>query len=136
MLSLPRGGATSRAAPFHSGWERGAETADAVSVWRTPHARQAAASPLLRRGTATRYDGSMTGLEILFAARDGRAISPQETTLVDSALSAVDSSEIPDDQVENVRDYINAELLHNQEAIPAEHRAALEKLLQDLEGRG
>ena len=81
----------------------------------------------------------MTGLEILFAARDGRAISPQEAILVDSALSAVDSSEIPDDQVENVRDYINAELLHNQKtipAIPAEHRAALEKLLQDLEGRG
>jgi hypothetical protein len=78
----------------------------------------------------------MTGLEILFAARDGRAISAQETTLVDSALSAVDSSEIPDDQVESVRGYINDELLYNQETIPAEHRAALEKLLQDLEGRG
>ncbi len=78
----------------------------------------------------------MTGLEILFAARDGRDISPQETILVDSALSAVDSSEIPDDQVKNVRRYINDELLYNQEAIPAEHRAALEKLLQDLEGRG
>lgn len=78
----------------------------------------------------------MTGLEILFAARDGRAISPQETILVDSALSAVDSSEIPDDQVENVRGYINEALLYNQKAIPAEHRSALKKLLQDLEGRG
>jgi len=55
MLALPRGGATSRAAPFHSGWERGAENSDALSVWRTPHARQPAASPLLVRGTAIRY---------------------------------------------------------------------------------
>ena len=78
----------------------------------------------------------MTGLEILFAARDGRAISAQETTLVDSALLLLDSSEIPDDQVENVRDYINAELLYNQQTISAGHRAALERLFQDLNGRG
>ena len=78
----------------------------------------------------------MTGLEILFAARDGRAISAQETTLVDSALLLLDSSEIPDDQVENVRDYINVELLYNQEKISAEHRAALERLFQDLKDRG
>lgn len=78
----------------------------------------------------------MTGLEILFAARDGRTISAQETTLVDSALSVVDSSEIPDDQVENVRDFLRAELLHNQQTIMAEHRAALERLFQDLDGRG
>ncbi|SEN35536.1 hypothetical protein SAMN05444354_14011 [Stigmatella aurantiaca] len=55
MIALPRGGATSRTAPFHSGWERGAENSDAVSVWQTPHARQAAASPLLGRGRAIRY---------------------------------------------------------------------------------
>ncbi|QSX77806.1 hypothetical protein [Agrilutibacter solisilvae] len=83
-----------------------------------------------------RKDGSMTGLEILFAARDGRAISAKETTLVDLELSTVDSSEIPDNQVENVRDYISSELLFNQQTIPAEHRAALEKLFQELEGRG
>jgi hypothetical protein len=78
----------------------------------------------------------MTGLEIVFAARDGRAISAQETELVDAALSAVDSSDIPDNQVENVRGYINAELLYNQDTIPAKCRNALEKLLQDLESRG
>lgn len=78
----------------------------------------------------------MTGLEILFAAREGRPIAAQETTLVDLALSTVDSSEIPDDQVENVCDYINIELLYNQETIPTERMAALRQLLQDLEGRG
>ncbi|WP_436044155.1 hypothetical protein [Pseudoxanthomonas sp. LjRoot143] len=77
----------------------------------------------------------MTGLEILFAARDGGTVSALETTLVDLALSSLDQSEIPDDQVENVRGYISAQLLYNQEAISVEHRPALEKLLQDLEGR-
>lgn len=77
----------------------------------------------------------MTGLEILFAARDGRSISARETSLVDSELSTVDSAEIPDDQVENVRDYISSELLHNKHRIPEEQKAALERLFQALEGR-
>lgn len=40
---------------FHPEWERSAERADAVSVWRSPHARLAAASPLLGWGTAIIY---------------------------------------------------------------------------------
>ena len=62
MLALPRGGASRQAAAFHAEWERGEENADAVSVWRAPHARQAAASPLLRRGrrSDTELERSLT----------------------------------------------------------------------------
>lgn len=77
----------------------------------------------------------MKGLEMLFAVRDGGSISAQDAALVDSALSVVNASEIPDDQVDNVRSYINSALLSNHATIPVEHKVAMERLLVDLEGR-
>lgn len=77
----------------------------------------------------------MTGLQVLFALREGGTISAKETEKVDLALSNAKSSDIPNDQVQNVKNYINAELLHNKGLISNSEIAALEKLLQDLESR-
>lgn len=77
----------------------------------------------------------MTGLQVLFALREGGTISAKETEKVDLALSNAKSSDIPNDQVQNVKNYINAELLHNKGSISNSEIAALEKLLKDLESR-
>jgi hypothetical protein len=77
----------------------------------------------------------MINLKALFDARDVGTVSAQDTYAVDIGLSAASSSDIPDDQVQNVCDYINSQLLHNYHGVSVEHRAALEALLQDLVSR-
>jgi len=77
----------------------------------------------------------MTHLSILFSIRNGGDISADHTVLVDAALAKAKPVDIPKDQVQNVSDYINAQLLRNGETIPLEQKAALEELLQSLVNR-
>lgn len=77
----------------------------------------------------------MKGLSILFAAKDGGSITADETNIVDSALSEIDSSDIPGDQIENVVGYINSNLLHNGATMSANQITALEELRSNLKAR-
>lgn len=77
----------------------------------------------------------MRGLTKLFYVKNGGYISAEETALIDSELSAVKSCDIPDEQVQNVCNYITSQLLYNKESIPIEEKNALEKLFHDLEVR-
>ena len=47
----------------------------------------------------------------------------------------IDLSDIPDDQIENVVSYLDSNLLHNNEEMPADQVAALEELRSSLEAR-
>lgn len=76
----------------------------------------------------------MNDLSILFSARNGGNISADQTLLIDEALAKVAPADIPEDQVQNVVDYLNAHLLRNHEALPPEQRSSLERLLQSLVG--
>lgn len=77
----------------------------------------------------------MTGLSILFASKDGSSITADDTKIIDSALSEACSSDIPDDQVENVVGYLDTNLFHNSAAMPAHQVTALEALRASLESR-
>ncbi|BDB72274.1 hypothetical protein Cthiooxydans_46860 [Comamonas thiooxydans] len=77
----------------------------------------------------------MTGLSMLFANRDGGHLSGNDTAIIDLALSKASSPDIPDDQVENVVDYLNVTLLNNQSNLTAEQIEAMETLLLALEAR-
>lgn len=77
----------------------------------------------------------MTCLSILFASKDGGSITADETKIIDLALSEACSSDIPDDQVENVVSYLDTNLLHNSAAMPAHKVAALDELRASLETR-
>lgn len=77
----------------------------------------------------------MSGLSILFASKDGDSITADDTKIIDSALSKVCSSGIPDEQVENVVRYLDANLLYNSAAMPAQQVAALDALRASLESR-
>ena len=77
----------------------------------------------------------MTGLSILFASKDGGSITADDARTIDSALSEVCSSGIPDDQVENVVGYLDTNLLYNSAAMPAHQVAALDALRANLEAR-
>jgi len=76
----------------------------------------------------------MNDLSILLSARNGGNISADQTLLIDEALAKVTPADIPEDQVQNVVDYLSAHLLRNQEALPPEQRSSLERLLQSLVG--
>ena len=77
----------------------------------------------------------MRGLSILFEVKDGCSITADETRLVDLALWHAKSSEIPDDQIENVLDYLNTALLHNKIGMSANQVTAFETLISALEVR-
>ena len=77
----------------------------------------------------------MENLSILFAAKNGGPIIAGETRLIDLALARTDPLDIPDDQIENVVEYLKSNLLHNKEAMPANQVVALEKLKSSLEAR-
>ncbi len=77
----------------------------------------------------------MKGLNILFAAKNGGLITADETKIVDLELARADLSDIPDDQIENVVSYLDSNLLHNNEEMPADQVAALEELRSSLEAR-
>lgn len=53
-------------------------------------------------------------LNILYAARSGGQLSSDECRLITRELSEVDSSVIPGEQVQNVLDFLNQQLLHQQ----------------------
>lgn len=77
----------------------------------------------------------MNDLSILLSVRNGGNISADQTLLIDEALAKVTPADIPEDQVQNVVDYLSAHLLRNQEALPPpEQRSSLERLLQSLVG--
>jgi hypothetical protein len=80
-------------------------------------------------------DKFMTGLSTLFASKDGGSITADDARIIDSALSEVCSSGIPDDQVENVVGYLDTNLLYNSAAMPAHQVAALDALRANLEAR-
>lgn len=77
----------------------------------------------------------MTNLRTLFAVKHGGSLTAEQTNSIDSALALASSADIPDEQVENVVDYIESNLLANGAAIPAEQFATLEKLRSELEAR-
>jgi hypothetical protein len=85
--------------------------------------------------TVMPQDDFMTGLSILFATKDGGSITADETKIVDTALSQACSSDIPDEQIENVVEYLDSNLLYNCAAMPTHQAAALEQLRSDLEAR-
>ncbi|MGE8452587.1 MAG: hypothetical protein ACN6OP_18595 [Pseudomonadales bacterium] len=77
----------------------------------------------------------MSNLSLLFAKKNGGSITAAETKSIDSALAHTSSAEIPDEQVENVVDYLDSNLLCNGASIPADDLIALEKLRSELKAR-
>jgi hypothetical protein len=75
----------------------------------------------------------VNGLSKLFAVKDGGHLSGEDTARINAVLINVAPSGIPEEQVENVMDYINAELLHNQ--VSADVQSALERLYDQLQAR-
>lgn len=72
----------------------------------------------------------MNVLQKLFQIRDGGTIESHATVAVDAALSKAKCSDIPKDQIDNVTNYINAELLHN--VVPCDVKEGMERLLGEL----
>ncbi|QYX63915.1 hypothetical protein K2227_17360 [Shewanella putrefaciens] len=77
----------------------------------------------------------MVNLSTLFAVKDGGSLTAEQTKSIDSVLALASSADIPDEQVENVVDYLDCNLFANRAAIPAEQFIALEKLRSELEAR-
>ena len=69
-------------------------------------------------------------LASLFAVCEGGSLSADETETINAALSQADPADIPESQVQNVKDYIDTELLHNQ--VSGQTRCALERLYERL----
>lgn len=55
-----------------------------------------------------------THLNLLYATRYGGQLSADQCRLITRELSGLDSSVIPSEQIQNVLDFLNQELLHQQ----------------------
>jgi hypothetical protein len=77
----------------------------------------------------------MTNLKTLFALKNGESLTADETKDIDAALVKISSADIPDEQVENVVEYLDSNLLYNRALIPISQLTALEKLRTELEAR-
>lgn len=75
----------------------------------------------------------MKELASLFETNQGGEISAGQTLTIDEALAQANPSDIPDNQTQNVMDYINAELLHNK--VSESIKEKLEKLFENLQSR-
>lgn len=77
----------------------------------------------------------MNDLKSILALLGTDAISATKTTKIDAALAKAKASDIPLDQINNVIDYINAEILYNHKSISEEQKIALETLHFELTRR-
>lgn len=74
-----------------------------------------------------------THLDLLYAAKKGGEISAAQCRIISLELSGVDPVLIPSEQVQNVLDFLNQQLLHQQ--IDTELVQAIETLVAKLEKR-
>lgn len=74
-----------------------------------------------------------THLDLLYAAKKGGEISAAQWRIISLELSGVDPVLIPSEQVQNVLDFLNQQLLHQQ--IDTELVQAIETLVAKLEKR-
>ncbi len=72
-------------------------------------------------------------LASLFEVSEGGTLSADETEGLNIALAQVETSDVPESQTQNVKDYIDAQLLQNQ--VDPQVRHALERLYERLQAR-
>ena len=69
--------------------------------------------------------------QALFEVSEGGTLLADETEGLNIALAQVETSDVPESQTQNVKDYIDAQLLHNQVDPQVHH--ALERLYERLQ---
>jgi hypothetical protein len=72
-------------------------------------------------------------LASLFGASEGSTLSADETEGINIALAQMETSDVPESQAQNVKDYIDAQLLHNPVAPQVRH--TLERLYERMQAR-
>ena len=69
----------------------------------------------------------------LFSVSEGGTLSVDETEKINIALAQMEAPDVPESQVQNIKDYIDVQLLHNQVVVQMRH--ALERLYEQLQAR-